>query len=242
MHDAASWSPQSSDNSSVCVWIHCEYIIIIYIIIYIIYIIIMSWILMEDGRLAVSLVSELAEERVPCRETRTGLEKLASGITGAVRKTRNSSGRRATGRTISRVASDLNLASNPADETTVMSTVPSKSCVSANRNGNAKRQRKWMRQMNREVMFCYYHVLLSCKFFAFRKPMHQLWCERNPSLTDVSELLHLNSVQTAAKRRMGFLLMMMLLWTLYFVESFLRSCRKSGKFLSVRDNAFQGSL
>ena len=41
--------------------------------------------------------------------------------------------------------------------------------------------------MNREVMFCYYHVLLSCKFSAFRKPMHQLWCERNPSLTDVSE-------------------------------------------------------
>ena len=84
---------------------------------------------MEDGRLAVSLVSELAEERVPCRETRTGLEKSASGITGAVRKTRNSSGRRATGRTISRVASDLNLASNPADETTVMPIVPSKSCV-----------------------------------------------------------------------------------------------------------------
>ena len=66
---------------------------------------------MEDERLAVSLVSELAEERVPCRETRTGLEKSASGITGAVRKTRNSSGRR---------ASDLNLASNPADETTVI--------------------------------------------------------------------------------------------------------------------------
>ena len=40
---------------------------------------------MEDERLAVSLVSELAEERVPCRETRTGLEKSASGITGAVR-------------------------------------------------------------------------------------------------------------------------------------------------------------
>ena len=53
---------------------------------------------MEDGRLAVSLVSELAKERVPCRETRTELEKSASGITAAVRKTRNSSGRRATGR------------------------------------------------------------------------------------------------------------------------------------------------
>ena len=108
---------------------------------------------MEDGRLAVSLVSELAEERVPCRETRTELEKSASGITGAVRKTRNSSGRRATSQTISRVASDLNLASNPTDETTVMPTVPSRSCVSANRNDNATRRRKWTRQMNREVMF-----------------------------------------------------------------------------------------
>ena len=114
---------------------------------------------MEDERLAVSLVSELAEERVPCRESRTGLKKSASGITGAVQKTRNSSGCRATGRTICRAASDLNLASNPTDETTVMPTVPSKSCVSANRNGNATRRRKWTRQMNREVMFCYYHVL-----------------------------------------------------------------------------------
>ena len=94
---------------------------------------------MEDGCVAVSLVSELAEERAPCRETRTGLEKSASGITEAVRKTRNSSGHRATGRTISHPASDLNLASNPADETTVMPTVLSKSCVSANRNGNATR-------------------------------------------------------------------------------------------------------
>ena len=103
---------------------------------------------MEDGRLAVSLVSELAEERVPCRETRTELEESASGITGPVRKTRNSSGRRATGRTVSRAASDLNLASNPADETTVMPTVPSESCVSANKNGNATRRRKWTRQFN----------------------------------------------------------------------------------------------
>ena len=30
---------------------------------------------MKDGHLAVSLVSELAEECVPCRETRTGLKK-----------------------------------------------------------------------------------------------------------------------------------------------------------------------
>ena len=114
---------------------------------------------MKDGRLAVSLVSELAEERVPCQETRTGLEKSASAITGAVRKTRNCSGRRATGRTISRAAFDLNLASNPADETTVMPTVPSESCVSANRSGNATRRREWTRQMNRQAMFCYYHVL-----------------------------------------------------------------------------------
>ena len=57
----------------------------------------MSRILIKDGRLAVSLISELAEECVPCRETRTGLKKSASGITGAVRKTRNSSGRRVTG-------------------------------------------------------------------------------------------------------------------------------------------------
>ena len=48
-----------------------------------------------------------------------------------------------TGRTISRAASDLNLASNPADETTVMPTVPSESCVLANRNSNATRRRKW---------------------------------------------------------------------------------------------------
>ena len=67
-----------------------------------------------------------------------------------------------------------------------MPTVPSESCVSANRSGNAARQ-KGTRQMNREMMFCYYHVLLSCKFSAFRKPMHQLWCEQNSSLTDVSE-------------------------------------------------------
>ena len=97
---------------------------------------------MEDGRLPVSLVSELAEERIPCWETRTGLEKSTSGITGAVGKTRNSSGRRATGRTISAAASDLNLASNPAYETTVMPTIPSKSCVSANRSSNATRRRK----------------------------------------------------------------------------------------------------
>ena len=72
----------------------------------------------------------------------SGNQNRASGITGAVRKTRNSSGCRATGRTISRAASDLNLASNPADETTVMPTVPSESCVSANRSGNATRRRK----------------------------------------------------------------------------------------------------
>ena len=121
---------------------------------------------MEDGRLAVSLVSELAEERVPCRETRTGLKKSASGITGAVPKTRNSSGRRATGRTISCVASDLNLTSNPTDETTVMPTVPSKSCVSANRSGNATRRQKWTQQMNREVTTVNYETCLSFSCFS----------------------------------------------------------------------------
>ena len=65
---------------------------------------------MKDGHLAVSLVSELAEECIPCRETRTGLEKSASGITGAVRKTRNSCGHKVTGRATSHAASDLNLA------------------------------------------------------------------------------------------------------------------------------------
>ena len=105
---------------------------------------------MENGSLAVSLVSELPEERVSCRETRTGLEMSASGITGAFRKTRNSSRRTATGRTISRAASDLNLASNPVDETTVMPTVPNEPCVSAKRNGSATRRRKWTRQMNSE--------------------------------------------------------------------------------------------
>ena len=84
-------------------------------------------------------------------------------------KTRNSSGHRAIGQTISHAVSDLNLASNPVDETTVMPTVPSKSCVSANRSGNATRRGKWTRKMNREMMFCYYHMLLSSKFSAFKK-------------------------------------------------------------------------
>ena len=97
----------------------------------------MSRILMEYGRLAISLVSELAEKRVPCSETRTEFEKLASVITGTVRKTMNSSGRRATSRTISFAVSDLNLASNPPDEATVMPTLFSESCVLADRNGNA---------------------------------------------------------------------------------------------------------
>ena len=118
----------------------------------------MSRILMEDGRLAVLLVSELAEKCVHCRDNKTGLEKSASVITGAVRKSRNSSGRTATGRTISCAKSDLNLALNPADDTNVMPTVPSKSCILANRNGSATRRRKWTRQKNREVMF----VITTC--------------------------------------------------------------------------------
>ena len=84
--------------------------------------------------------------------------------------------------------SDLNLASNFAEETIVMLTVSNNSCVSANRSGNATRRRKWTRKMNRKDV-SYYHVLLSCKFYAFKIPMHQLWCEQNPFLTDVSEQL-----------------------------------------------------
>ena len=41
--------------------------------------------------------------------------------------------------------------------------------------------------MNKEVMFCYYHVLLSSGVSAFRKPMHRLLRQRNPSLADISE-------------------------------------------------------
>ena len=62
----------------------------------------------------VSLVSVATEERVPCRETRAGFEKLGTGIPGA---TRNRFGRRATGRdVITRSASRLNLVSDPAGE------------------------------------------------------------------------------------------------------------------------------
>ena len=41
--------------------------------------------------------------------------------------------------------------------------------------------------MSKEMIFCYYHVLLSSGVSAFRKPMHRLWCQRNHSLADVSE-------------------------------------------------------
>ena len=41
--------------------------------------------------------------------------------------------------------------------------------------------------MNKEVMFCYYHMLLSSGVSDFRRPMHRLWCQHNPSLADVSE-------------------------------------------------------
>ena len=54
--------------------------------------------MMADRCVSVSLVSGTAEERVPCRETRAGFEKMATGIPGAVWTTRNSFGRRATGR------------------------------------------------------------------------------------------------------------------------------------------------
>ena len=141
---------------------------------------------MADRRVSVSLVSGTAEERVPCRETRAGFEKMATGIPGAVWTTRNSFGRRATGRdVITRSASGLDLASDPAGELSTKPPVPNESC-SYRRSVNSTR-RKWSREMNKEVMFCYYHVLLSSGVSAFRKPMHRLWCQRNPSLADISE-------------------------------------------------------
>ena len=87
---------------------------------------------------------------------------------------------------ITRSASGLDLASDPAGELSTMPPVPNESCCSYRRSGNSTR-RKWSREMNKEVMFCYYHVLLSSGVSAFRKPMHRLWCKRNPSLADVSE-------------------------------------------------------
>ena len=119
--------------------------------------------------LGVSLVSGTAEERVPCRETRAGFEKMATGRD-----------------VITRSASGLDLASDSAGELSTLPPVPNESCCSYRRSGNSTR-RKWSREMNKEVLFCYYHVLLSSGVSAFRKPMHRLWCQRNPSLADVSE-------------------------------------------------------
>ena len=78
---------------------------------------------MADRCVSVSLVSSgTGEERVPCRETRAGFEKMATAIPGAVWNTSNSFGRRATGRdVITRSASGLDLASDPAGE---LSTLP----------------------------------------------------------------------------------------------------------------------
>ena len=81
--------------------------------------------MMADRCVSVSLVSAAAEERVPCWETRAGFEKLATGIPGAVWTTRNSFGRRATGRdVITRSAYGLGLTSDPAGE---LSTMPPRS-------------------------------------------------------------------------------------------------------------------
>ena len=101
--------------------------------------------------------------------------------------TRNSFGRLATGRdVITRSASGLDLASDPAGELSTMPPVPNESFCSYRRSGNSTR-RKWSHEMNKEVMFCYYHVFLSSGVSAFRKPVHRLWCQGNPSLADVSE-------------------------------------------------------
>ena len=130
-----------------------------------------------------------AEKRVRCRETRARFEKSATGIPGVVWTTRNRFGRRATGRdVISRSASGPNLASDPAVELPIMPLFPNESCCSYRRSGNSTRRKRRSREMNKEVMFCFYHVLLSSGVSAFRKMMHhQLWCQRNPSLADVFE-------------------------------------------------------
>ena len=67
-----------------------------------------------------------------------------------------------------------------------MPTVPDESTILSNRSGNPTR-RKWTRHINREVLHCYYRTRLSCTLSGFKKLMHQLCCEQNPSLTDVSE-------------------------------------------------------
>ena len=43
--------------------------------------------------------------------------------------------------------------------------------------------------MNKEVMFCYYHVLSLSGVSAFRKLMHQLWSQCNLSLADEKRYL-----------------------------------------------------
>ena len=91
---------------------------------------------MADRCVSVSLVSGTAEERAPCRETRAGFEKMATGIPGAVWTTRNSIGRWATGRdVITRSASGLDLASDPAGELSTMHPVPNETCCSYRRAG-----------------------------------------------------------------------------------------------------------
>ena len=80
--------------------------------------IITTRILMESRLFSVSLITEPTEKCVLCRETRAGFEESAPGISMAIWKTRNGSTSRANSQTISCSASALNLASNPASETT----------------------------------------------------------------------------------------------------------------------------
>ena len=77
--------------------------------------------MMADRCVSVSLVSGTAEERVPCRETKDGFQKMTTGIPGSVWMISNSFGRRATGRdVITRSASGLDLASDSAGELSTM--------------------------------------------------------------------------------------------------------------------------
>ena len=100
------------------------------------------------------------------------MEKPATGVPGVVQRTRNSLGRRATGRdVITCSASGLKLASYNALFLT--NNVVLIGGVGILPDGS-------VREMNKEGMFSCFGVS------AFRKPMRPLWCQCNPSLADVS--------------------------------------------------------
>ena len=98
--------------------------------------------------MAVSLVSGAAEECVLCHISRAGFEKSAAGIPGAVRTTRNSLGRRTTGRdVITHSARRLNLASDTAGELPIMPPFLTNLVIGVgflpNGSGVVKWTRKW---------------------------------------------------------------------------------------------------